>query len=371
MVEVTIIIPSMNEENTIGEVIQKAKKMLEKTGLNGEIVVVDNSTDKTPEIATKMGAKVIRGVKGYGKAYLEGFKVAKGKYIVLADADGTYDLSEASKLLEPLIKNEADIVIGSRLKGEIKPGAMPWLHRYIGNPLLTWVMNRLFGTNISDGHSGMRALKRSVIERLNLKCLGMEFASEMLIEAVKRGLRIKEVPITYYPRKGRSKLRSFRDGWRHLRFMLLYSPSVLFFIPGLMGIFTGAVLMGYVLLLDPIRTHTIILGSLLSLIGFQLLSFGISNKVYAAEFGLVEPDRITRLFMRYSVLEEGLMLGSALVLFGLFMGWRIFNIWAQSGYGGLNQVNHAILVLTLIALGLQIIFTSFFISSLLIKSESR
>ena len=370
MVVVSIVIPSMNEQDTIADVVRKGFEVFKSNGLEGEIIVVDNSTDRTPEIAEALGAKVIRGVKGYGKAYLEGFKHARGKYIVMADADGTYDLLEAPKLLEPLLKNEADLVLGSRLKGEIKPGAMPWLHRHIGNPMLTWVMNRRFGMRISDSHSGMRAFKKEILEKLNLKCPGMEFASEMLIEATKNGIRIKEVPITYYPRRGESKLRSFRDGWRHLRFMLLYSPTVLFFIPGVLTLLGGMALMLYVFLFDPIRTHSMILGSLLSIIGFQLISFGISNKIHAVEIGICQPDRLTRFFSRYSVLEEGLLFGLSMVVAGLLVGWRIYGSWAQTGFGFLDHVNLAVLTLTLIALGLQVIFTSFFVSSLLIKSEN-
>lgn len=256
MTGVSIVIPTMNEEETISDVISKAKKTLEDLNLPYEIIVVDNSSDKTPEIAESLGAKVIKGVKEYGKAYIEGFKIAKGDYIVMLDADGTYNPEEIPKLLEPLIKNEADVVLGSRFKGKILPKAMPALHRYIGNPLLTWIMNFLFKTNISDSHSGMRAFKKDVLSKIKLVCPGMEFASEMLIEVARKNLRIAEVPITYYPRRGQSKLKSFRDGWRHLRFMLLYSPTYLFIIPSIIMLSLGIAITGYVLLLEPIRYHT-------------------------------------------------------------------------------------------------------------------
>lgn len=228
--EVSVILPSLNEEKSIGTCIRKIKKVFKEHGINGEIIVSDNSTDKTPDIARSLGAKVVTpDKKGYGYAYLYAFKYASGKYIVIGDADNTYDFLEIPKLLEPLQKGEADIVIGSRFKGEIKKGAMPWLHRYIGNPLLTYFLNMLFKAGVSDAHSGFRAFTKNALKKMKLRCYGMEFASEMIIEAVRRGLKIKEVPITYYPREGKSKLCSFRDGWRHLKFMLMQSPKHLYF----------------------------------------------------------------------------------------------------------------------------------------------
>jgi len=199
-VEVSVILPTMNEEAAVAKIIHQIKETLDQIGTSYEIIVVDKSNDKTPEIARNLGAKVIRQKrKGYGDAYLEGFKVAKGKYIVMMDADGSYDPREIPRFLEMLRKGEVDFVIGTRLKGEIKPGAMPWLHRYIGNPLLTKALNFFFKMRISDAHCGFRAIRREALQKLPLKCRGMEFASEMVIEVAKAGLRIGEVPITYYP----------------------------------------------------------------------------------------------------------------------------------------------------------------------------
>ncbi len=211
MPAISVVMPSMNEENTIRTCIQKALSVFEQYGLDGEIIVVDNSTDRTAEIARSMGAEVIGPVKGYGNAYLTGLANAKGDFIAIADADNTYDLLELPKFLDLLMKDEADFVIGSRLKGDIKKGAMPWLHQYIGNPLLTWLLNMLFKVGISDAHCGMRVFTRDALERMSIKTHGMEMASEMVIEAADKGLRIMEVPITYDVRDSPSKLQSFQD----------------------------------------------------------------------------------------------------------------------------------------------------------------
>lgn len=367
-VEVSVILPTMNEEKAIGKVISEIKETLDKRGFSYEIIVVDKSSDGTPEIAKRLGAKVIKQKRdGYGDAYIEGFKVAKGRYIVMMDPDGSYDPEEIPKLLEPLIKGEAEFVIGTRLKGDIKPGAMPWLHRYIGNPLLTKILNLFFKIGISDAHCGFRAITKEALKKLPLKCRGMEFASEMVIEAAKADLKIKEIPITYYPRIGGSKLHSFRDGWRHLRLMLLYSPSYLFLLPGLFLILAGLGLLVYAYNTNPLRVHTMILGSLLIIVGFQVINFGISGKVYAVKEGLDKPDKITKFFMRYSILEEGLLVGGLLFIAGLSLGIRIFLKWRAAGYGELFEIKSAVLVLTLVALSIQLIFFSFFVSSLMLK----
>ena len=222
MPQISLIIPTKNEAKTICQCIQKAEEVFNKTGLTGEIIVVDSSTDQTAEIAISCGAEVVfPQMLGYGNAYLKGFEKAQGEYIFLMDGDLTYDPDAILHMLPILQKGEYDMVMGSRLKGQILPGAMPALHRYIGNPFLTWVLNRLFSAKISDAHCGLRAITRDALKKLDLRSGGMEFASEMVIEAASRGLRIAEVPITYYPRQGDSKLNSFTEGWRHLRFMML------------------------------------------------------------------------------------------------------------------------------------------------------
>lgn len=363
--KVSVVMPTKDEEENIGQLVKECREVIPDC----EIIVVDDSDDRTPEIAKKLGCKVLRRVRGYGRAYIEGFKAAEGDYIVTLDADGSYSPREIPKLLEPLIKGEADFVIGSRLKGKILPGAMPWLHRYIGNPLLTFIMNLLFKTRISDAHSGMRALTRDALRKLNLKSPGMELATEMIVDAKRKGLRIAEVPITYYPRNGESKLRSFRDGWRHLRFMLLLSPDVVFLIPSFLLLISGLVLLGYVMIFEPIRTHSLVLASLLIVLGIQVLFFGISSKIYSYNLGLVEEGRLIRFFSRYSVLEEGILTGLIMTAAGIVLGYRIVGLWFGKGLGELNQLNYAVLSFLLITVGVQIIFNSFFVSSLVIHRE--
>ena len=366
--DVSVVLPTMNEEEAIKVVLPRIKEVLDETGLDYEIIVVDKSTDRTAEMARELGAIVVRQRgKGYGDAYLEGFRRAGGRYILMMDPDGSYDPEDIPAILEPLLKGEADFVMGSRLKGKIDPGAMPWLHRRIGNPFLTWVLNLFFKAGISDAHCGMRAIKREALEKLPLKCRGMEFASEMVIEAAKHGLRIKEIPIRYHRRIGKSKLSSFKDGWRHLRLMLLYSPTHLFLIPGLFFLLFGLLILGYTYFFEPIRIHTMILGSLLLLTGTQVLGFGISAKVYAVKEGFERPDRITGFFMRYSILEEGLLSGGLLLIIGLALGVRLFLQWRKASYGALFHIQEAVLILTLITLGLQVVFFSFFISIYMLK----
>lgn len=369
--EVTVVLPTRNEEKAISIMLPRIQNALERLSVPYEIIVVDKSTDNTPEIAKQLGARVIRqeGI-GYGDAYLTGFRHAEGKFIVMMDPDGSYDPEDIPSILKPLLEGKADFVIGTRLKGEMDKGAMPWLHRYIGNPLLTKILNVLFKAGISDAHCGMRAIRKDVLDKLPLKCRGMEFASEMIIEAAKKKLRIAEVPIKYHPRIGESKLNSFRDGWRHLRLMLLYSPSYLFFLPGVLLLSIGLLLMGYTYLINPERLHTMILGSALTLLSVQILSFGISAKVYAVKEGLDEPTKLTNFFMRYSILEEGLLVGGVMFVIGIVLGIHIFLQWQNAGYGALFKLKEAILVLTFTTIGLQIMFYAFFVSIYLLKGDN-
>ena len=291
MVEVSVILPSKNERETIGECINKIKKVFNESRIDGEIVVADNSEDETPVIARNLGAEVITpDGRGYGYAYRYAFKHLKEKhgrypkYVVMGDADDTYDFLEIPKLLEPLRRGEADMVIGSRLKGKIERGAMPWLHRWIGNPLLTWFLNLFYKAGVSDAHSGFRAIKGEALERLELRADGMEFASEMIIEAVRKGLRMKEVPISYYRRRNpNSKLSSFSDGWRHLKFMLVHAPDYLFIYPASIIMLIGVTLMALAFLNVYIGytpgTHSMIAGSLLTILGYQTLFFGAFARI--------------------------------------------------------------------------------------------
>ncbi|RLE74886.1 MAG: glycosyltransferase family 2 protein, partial [Thermoprotei archaeon] len=309
MVEVTIIIPPLHEAQSIANCIQKIKKIFSEYNIKGEIIVSDSSTDKTPEIAKKLGAKVVYpDKKGYGYAYIYAFKYAKGKYIVIGDGDATYDFTEIPKLLNPLKNGEADLVVGSRLKGKIMPGAMPWLHRYIGNPLLTKILNLFFKIGVSDAHCGFRAIKKDALQKLNLKAPGMEFASEMLIEAKRKNLKIKEVPITYHPRQGRSKLHSFRDGWRHLKFMLIQAPNWLYILPASIFFTIGVLLLtlgtfkiniGYI----P-GTYSMVIGSLVIILSLQITYLGIFSKLYGEIKGYFK-SRMATWIKKHLNLEKG------------------------------------------------------------------
>jgi len=354
-VDVSVIIPSLNEVETIGTCIEKVKTVFSKYELDGEIIVADNSDDGTPKIARSLGAIVVTpDRRGYGYAYLYGFKHAKGEYVVMGDADDTYDFMEMPALLEPLMRGEADFVIGTRLNGRIERGAMPWLHRWIGNPFLTWFLNLSSKTGISDAHCGLRAVRRDALERMELLSHGMEFASEMIIEAARVGLRFREVPVTYYPRKGGgSKLNSFSDGWRHLRFMLLNAPTYLFEYPGILLFSLGVFLMASELLNLNIgftpRTNSMIAGSLLTLVGYQVFLFGAFTKMVQ---GLSLP--------KFFTLERGVIIAILMMVVGF--AWTVKLVSEFMGSGVSPPVEQSILGFSLMVLGLQTFFSSFMLS---------
>ena len=371
MPEVSVVMPSLNEEGTIGRCIEKVKKVFNENHIDGESIVADNSTDRTPEIAKSLGATVITPEKkGYGNAYRAGLSHAKGDFIVIADSDGTYDLSEMPKFLAPLIKGDADLVIGNRFGGNILKNAMPWHHRYIGNPILTKILNRLFKIEISDAHCGMRAFTKEAYEKMNLKTGGMEFASEMIANAARKNLRIKEVPITYYPRISPSKLHSFGDGWRHLRFMMLYKPTPFLFVPGLLVFLLGLLLSLAILLRENVETshmHSLIFGSILTIIGFQTIATGIYMKAYAAVHGLCEREGFIKKLLEYHSLEREMFIGAALLLVGVALGLKVLLTWINVGFGSLSEVGSAVIAMLLAAIGIQIIFMAIFLSVLLLE----
>ncbi len=317
-----------------------------------------------------MGAIVIiPEKKGYGNAYLAGLQYAKGDFIVIADSDGTYDFDEMPKFLAPLIKGDADFVIGNRLGGRILKNAMPWLHRYIGNPILTKILNRLFKIGISDAHCGMRAFTKAAYEKMDLRTGGMEFASEMVVEAARKNLRIKEVPITYYHRSSPSKLHSFSDGWRHLRFMMLYKPVPFLFIPGLLVFLLGMLLSLTILIQGDVENnhmHSLIFGSILVIIGFQTIATGIYMKAYAAVHGLCEKEGLIKKLLDYHSLEKELILGAALLLIGLALGIKVLLTWISVGFGSLSEIENAVIAMLLAAIGIQTIFSAIFLSVLLL-----
>jgi hypothetical protein len=374
--EISVVMPCLNEELTLPICIRKATETIDRLGLDAEIVVADNgSTDRSVEIAESMGARVIhQPLKGYGNAYLAGLGGSRGKYIVMADSDDSYDFTDIGRFIEPL-RNGYDMVMGTRLKGRIEPGAMPFLHRYLGNPVLTAILNILFRTGISDSHCGMRAFTRDAYDRMHLRTTGMEFASEMIIKASKAGLRITEIPITLHKDKRNRKphLRTWRDGWRHLRFMLLYSPAGTFLMPGFVLLGLGVLLLA-LLYPGPIQigastidVHTMILGSLLTVLGTQVITTGLFAKVYSYERHFDSQDPLLKTLARPFNLERGLILGAALFLVGFAFDFSVLVRWIQAGFGELEAQRPAILGSTLMAVGAQVIFSSFFLSMLSVK----
>ncbi len=372
---VSLIIPAMDEEETIGECIRRSKAVFDEMGIEGEVIVADSSGDATPKIARSLGAEVIRPEKlGYGNAYLAGFEHARGKYVVIMDGDLTYDPREMPEFIRLLAEGKADFVIGTRLKGQIEAGAMPAIHRYIGNPLLTWILNLLFGAGISDAHCGMRAISREALEKLNLRAEGMEFASEMVIEASRKKLRISEVPITYHPRKGASKLHSFSDGWRHLRFMILYRPTPFLLVPGSVALLLGLALTVLVLMQAPdqeLRGHSLILGSMLLIIGYQTLLSGVYIAAFGRTYGVEGPGRLAKMLNSYHSLEKELFVGMALLLIGVILGLDVIHRWMGAGYGSLQEMEKSVMAMVLTIMGVQTVFSAVFISLLLLKSEDE
>jgi len=365
---VSVVIPCLNEAENIEQCVEKALDTLELAGLVGEVVVADNgSEDGSAELARLAGARVVHEPRrGYGSAYLAGFAAARGKYIVMADADLTYDFGEIPRFLAEL-EDGADMIIGDRMKN-IHPGAMPWHHRYIGNPLLSGFLNLLFHTGVSDAHCGMRAFRRDRLEVLELRTTGMEFASEMVIRAAKAKLVVRELPIEYHPRGGESKLSSFRDGWRHVRFLLLHAPNHLFILPGalisLLGALISLTVLAHVNALGRNwDLHTLIGGSLLLIVGVQIVSMGLCAHAYATYF-MGERDAWFDRARERLRLEHGLLLGGTIALAGLTMIVVMAIDWVSRGFGSLSEERVALMAATLLVIGIQIIFSSFLLSIL-------
>lgn len=372
-IDVSVILPALDEELTISACIKKIQKVFHDSAISGEIIVVDSSSDNTAAISESLGARVIKPEKnGYGNAYLTGFIYAQGRYIILGDSDNTYDFSDIPKLLAP-VKNGADFVIGSRFKGTIHPGAMTALHRYIGNPILTWMINVIFQTRYSDTHSGFRLISREALDRLDLKTGGMEFASEMLVMASKEHLNIAEVPIDYYPRITPSKLHSFADGWRHIRFVLLMKPLPFVAIPGLIFSLVGVLLMTFFYLQGDVESshlHTFILGAILIMGGLQVVLTGFLMKTYSVIHGYETKTGIIVRIMNYENLEKFLLLGAALLFIGALLGINILIQWFSVSFGFLSAISTAILALVLIVSGLQVVLFAIFQSMMLLNENN-
>jgi glycosyltransferase involved in cell wall biosynthesis len=371
--DVSVILPALNEEITIGNCIKKIQAVFYENNIKGEIIVADSSSDKTPEIAQSLGVKVIKTEKyGYGNAYLTAFRHTRGRYIILGDADNTYNFSEIPNLLAPL-QAGADFVIGSRFKGTIHKGSMAPLHRYIGNPLLTWMINIIFHTHFSDAHSGFRAITREALDRLNLKTGGMEFASEMLVMASKEHLMIEEIPINYYSRSTPSKLHSFADGWRHIRFVLLMKPLPFVAIPGFIFSIVGFLLMAFFYIQGNVESshlHTFILGAILILGGLQIVFTGFLMKTYSIVHGYETKAGIIERIMSYHNLEKFLVMGFLLILTGVVLGLNILIKWFSLSFGFLSVISTAIVSLVLIVSGLQVLLFAVFQSMMLLNENN-
>jgi glycosyltransferase involved in cell wall biosynthesis len=376
--ELSVVMPCLNEERTVPACVEKARKTMLELGIAGEVLVVDNgSTDRSVELAEEAGARVVRhSVRGYGNALRRGFAEAAGKYILMADCDESYDLTDLGRFVERL-RGGADLVMGNRLRGEIKPGAMPWHHRWIGNPLLSGFLKLLFRTEVGDSHCGMRAFRRDAVPRMNLRTPGMELASEMVIKSSLAGLKVEEIPVTLWPdgRGRRPHLRSFRDGWRHLRFILMCSPVFLFVLPGLLLTLSGLMLIpalvwaGYGSYAKAFGPNFMYTAALLSITGSNLVIFGFLAKLYTHQIDPVFQDpRMTRLMSLFSV-ERGLCLGAAMVVAGAAMGTPVLLHWLLT-----REVASPawwIFAGLLLTLGIEAIFTSFLVGILDLPRESE
>ncbi|CCH94076.1 putative glycosyl transferase [Microcystis aeruginosa PCC 9432] len=371
--ELSIIMPCLNEAETLATCIGKARDYLERHKIAGEVLIADNgSSDGSQEIATNSGARVVPiPERGYGSALRGGIAAAKGQYIIMGDADDSYDFTNLSPFLEKL-RQGYDLVMGNRFQGGIKPGAMPVLHKHLGNPVLTWLGRLFFGSPCGDFHCGLRGFSKQAIKQLNLRTTGMEFASEMVVKASLYGLKITEVPTTLSP-DGRSRpphLKTWRDGWRHLRFLLMYSPRWLFLYPGLALMFLGFV--ATIWFMTQPRVHTLLYSATALIIGFQIVSFAIFTKAFAISEGLLPEDRKLRRFLRYINLEVGLIIGVILFLVGIGGSVYALYTWNAQLYGALDPAVTMRIVIpsvTALGLGVQVIFSSFFLSVLQLKRK--
>jgi len=372
--EISVVVPCLNEEDAVGTVVDQAWQGIRDSGRRGEVIVVDNrSTDRSAEVAADHGAIVVREERpGYGSAYLAGLAVARGDYIVMGDADETYPIRDLAPFVARLAAGD-DLVMGSRFEGTIHGEAMPWLNRHVGNPILTGLLNVLFGVKISDAHCGMRAVRREALETLDLHSTGMEFASEMVFKAFRRKLRVSEIPIDYYPRVGESKLNRFGDAWRHVRFMLLYSPSWLYFVPGAILLVIGvvgavALAAGPVTVLGHTwQIHSLFLCMFAILLGTQVVQLGIFARAFAyAHLG--ETDALVERARERLRLEHGLAAGGVLLLAGVVTLFVIFVAWAFDGFGALSHEYATALGFTAVAVGTQVILGSFFLGLLTMRT---
>ncbi len=368
--ELSIILPTLNEQRGIGPCLEQIEQALTKMEVYGEVIVSDSSDDYTPVIAHLHGARVINpDEEGYGAAYQAACSVVRGEYIAMGDADTTYDFTELPKLFTLVRDDDVDMAIGSRLAGEIKPNAMPALHEYIGNPVLTGFLNIFYNAGVSDAHSGMRVFSKTAWEQMNCSTTGMEFASEMIMKAGAKDLEIDEEPITYYEREGEASLESVPDGWRHIRFMLLNAPGYLFSIPGMLLLFGGIVLMGlcvFDLSLGNISfgTHSLVMSALATLVGFQVSNFAVFATV--AGDPIKRPvDPYTNWLLDRLTLERGIAIGAALLCGGGGYIGMVISRWAASQFSTLPVLKNNIVAIVAMVIGVQLLFSAFLFSALI------
>jgi hypothetical protein len=364
--DVSLVLPCLDEAASVGSVVAAALRAMAEAGLRGEVIVADNGcSDGSADIARAAGARVVSApLRGYGNAYHAGVAAAHGRVLVMADADGTYPMEAILDLVGPILRGEQDMVIGSRIRGDIARKAMPWSHRYIGNPLLTGVLNRFFGVRVSDAHSGMRAIDAGAYRELGLATPGMEYASEMIVRAARARLRIAETPIEYRERVGTSKLAPWADGWRHLEFLLLASPNWLFLVPGTISFVLGLLLV-VPLTFGPVEIgsfrlllHPMFAGAVLTIVGYQTIQFGILLRACAPrQPGVV--DRLADFVHTRLTLGRVLFVGSLVLLCGFGLGIVITTRWMLNGFGPLNEIRQSVTALTLFVLGAQTIFGAF------------
>ena len=381
--ELSVVMPCLNEVETLATCIHKAQRAIAKLGLAAEIIVADNgSADGSQMVARELGVRVVDVPrKGYGSALIGGIDAARGRFVIMGDADDSYDFGAIGLLLDRLREGN-DLVMGNRFAGGIQEGAMVWSHRWVGNPALTFISRMFFRTPVGDMHCGLRGFRKDAYEKLRLRATGMEFASEMVIKASLRRMKIAEVPVTLSP-DGRSRpphLRTWRDGWRHLRFMLLFSPRWLFLYPGI-ALFSAGLLAGAALEIGPVNVgpfgfdiHTLLLAGFCCLIGYQLIVFAVFTKVFAMRMGFHPPNPTYASMFRYVRLETGLVVGALMFLLGVAGTVVAILSWGAAGFGALDPrltMREIIPASVLLTLGVQTIFASFFLSILGIDSETE
>jgi glycosyltransferase involved in cell wall biosynthesis len=381
-IELSIVMPCLNEAETLAICITKANSWLKNNKVNGEVVIGDNgSTDGSQEIAQKLGARVIPvSQKGYGSALMGAIEASKGKYVIMGDSDDSYDFSNLTLFVQEL-RNGYDLVMGNRFKGGVAKGAMPFLHRYLGNPVLSFIGRLFFGSKAGDFHCGLRGFRQDIVSVLNLQTTGMEFASEMVVKATIFNLKITEVPTTLSP-DGRSRpphLRTWRDGWRHLRFLLIYSPRWLFLIPGIFLMIFGLIL-GILIVQKPLNilgniqldTNTLLYAGAFLIVGFQAFIFGIFTRAYAVQAGFLPKNDQLMKWLEIVTLEKGLIAGLVILFSGLAGTFYSLTLWTEVHFGRLDYPSILRIVIPsviAIILGLQTMLSSFFISVLSVNKK--